>query len=95
MILQSICMGMTVKTAKERMKIFFMGYESLLCMNGMKQVAEKNFDSAIRQDFSVIKPLQLKKGLKKDIVLLKFDVKDVFHGFMTHVLDLCDAFDIQ
>lgn len=93
MVQKHVRMDMTIKSAKERMKLLFTAYKSLLRQNGMSWVTSKNPKAAIRQVISVVKPVQLKTRLEQDIAFSKADLKDDFPGFMKHVLELSEAFE--
>lgn len=85
-------MDMTVKSAKGRMKLLFMEYKSLLRTNGLKWVTEMTPKVAIKQILSVIKPAALRARLEQDIDSYHVHLKFNFTGFMTHAIDLSDAF---
>ena len=57
MVQKHVCMAMTIKSAKGRMKLQLMSYKSLLRQNGMSLVTTKNPKTDIKQFISVIKPV--------------------------------------
>lgn len=55
LVLKNVRMDMSVRSAKARMELFFMEYNSLLRQNGMKYVSKNKQTVVVRRVLSAIK----------------------------------------
>lgn len=93
MVTRSTCMGMCVKPAHRRSKLFFMDCKSLLRQLRVFSVTTNNEKRAVRQVVLVIKPAQLKNRSEQDFSFVKKGLASEFMSFTKHALDLSTAFE--
>jgi RNase H-like domain found in reverse transcriptase/Reverse transcriptase (RNA-dependent DNA polymerase)/Integrase zinc binding domain len=93
LVVKNLRINLSEKDAEQRIIMLFAEYSSLLRVNGLSWLLEKNPKVAVGHIIEALKPIRLQKRIKDDLSLAHVALEKDFLQFMQHVIKRAEIYN--